>query len=149
MNNEGGPPIDWPQWWKGQGNHFLEGAPFIGTHCRIINCVRGVLSCRDQELFDLAWAQSGYSIERCRSISEQVGSLVKPYIAWPNYYFFPDDRLALLLGVIPGVWFDAEDPVEDVRKHWHLPGLKENDSNYYNLVLSGRFKDLVDLINKG
>lgn len=138
--------IDWPCWWKGAGHHLLEGMPFIGTHCRIIKDVRSRLNLRDDALFDDIWKKQGYSAELCRFVTFKAGEILRKYIAWPNHLFFPEDRIALLFGVIPGVWFDSEDPVEEVRQHFNLAGLKDNDTTYYDVVLNGRFKEFVSLV---
>ena len=148
MSNTSYITIDWPQWWKGKGHHCLEGMPFIGTHCKVIRTARLCLQCRSQDLFKSVWSTNEYSIDQCRSVSEKVREIVHAYIAWPNYYFLPEDRVAILLGVIPGVWYDAEDPVEDVRKAFHLKGVKDGDASYYDVVLDGKYKDLLDMIIK-
>ena len=140
--------IDWPPWWKGKGGHFLEGFPFFGTQCKIIRHVRTCLESRNQKLFDSVWIKSGRPLEECRFIAANIGLIVQAYVAWPNYCFFPEDRTSLLLGVIPGVWFDAEDPVEDVRSFFHIRGVRDGDFTYYSAVLEGRFVDLVDIIIK-
>jgi hypothetical protein len=49
------------------------------------------------------------------------------------------------MGVIPGVWFDPEDPVEEIRSFFHVKGLREGDSCYYDIVLRGTIKECIGL----
>jgi hypothetical protein len=58
---------------------------------------------------------------------------------------FPEDRVALIVGGILGVWFDPEDPVEEIRSFFHVKGLRERGSCYYDIVLCGTIKECIGL----
>ena len=140
--------IDWPSWWNGEKSHFLEGIPFIGSQCKIIRHVRCCLKSRTESLCLKAWTDAGYSFSLSDCVARKVFDIVTPYISWPNHYFFPEDRVALLFGVIPGVGFDAEDIVEDIRESFNVKGVSGSDELYYEIVLQGKFKEFVNLVVK-
>ncbi len=148
LNNGQYPLIDWPQWWRGERHHFLEGMPFVGPHCKIIKLARECLKLRNETVFESAWADKGYSIAQCYFVSKKVFTIVKEFICWPNFYFLPGDCTAILFGVIPGVWFDSEDPVEEIKNEFHLSGMKNGDSQYYDVVLHGRFMECMTLLTQ-
>lgn len=141
--------VDWPNWWKGKGNHFLEGMPYIGTHRRIIKEIQSILALRSCDEFDLVWSERGHAFEDYKIVSEKVKVVMNGYIKWPNNFFYPDDKTALLLGLIPGVWFDPEDPVDEIKLFFKEADSRIVESQFYEVIISGTFIDLVGMFGKG
>lgn len=142
--------IDWPDWWCGKGKHFLEGFPYVGSQCKVVKHVARLLKLRNSSSFDSAWLAAGYTLEKRYSVLHVVASMyliISRYVKWPNYYFYPEDRCSLLLGVIPGVGYDAEDLIEEIRVFFGLSGMKDGDFRYDETVLDGKFVDIINLID--
>lgn len=147
IEHESFPNVAWPDWWKGKGHHLLEGMPIFGTQNKIIHHVCRVLQARTEAMFISEWTKTQFSIELCTNVSQRIWDIVNHYIKWPNAYFFPGDKNALLLGIIPGVWFDTEDVLEEVGGYFRLSRVNEKYLQFLDLACEGEYLELVKLIS--
>jgi hypothetical protein len=134
--------ITWPKWWKGAGKHFLEGFPFWGTQNKIIDEVKNSLSSRDYPSCSIEWKKEGFNSDDCMEISRRCLKCISDLVAWPNSYYMPHDKVALLFGLIPGVAYEPEDVIDSIISEFDL----ELTDELTDIMLEGDFIEFINLV---
>ncbi len=141
--------IDWPNWWKKSRDkrYFLEGMPYFGPAARIIREAKKEVKSRSYLDAFNAWSDID---DYCSSTSrrEDVFKVVKNYINWPNHNFIPEDKAAIVLGFLPGIWIDCEDVLDDILLLFKID--KSNINIYLSCqksIMEGSLKDLFILLD--
>lgn len=120
---------------------FLDGFPFLGTHARVIRRAIEVLKLRDALEVQREWEavmENGIS-ERGR---KEAFTVIGKYIHWPTYAFVPADRAVVVLGCIPGVWFDPDDLLRELCE---LRNTKVT-ADVYLIVMKGSLLEALQAI---
>ncbi len=130
--------IDWPPGWRDSPG-FLDGIPFFSSYARIVRNARHIMSMRTYETFCTSWANSGLSVAISEIIASQIHGILKTYIKWPNYYFIPFDRAAIILALFRNAPFEPIDILDEVQNCFFPPLLNaELKSSFYELALNAR-----------
>ncbi len=110
--------INWQQGKFQKKKSFLHGAPFVGQHCRVLKNTRSILAHRTIDVCIDEWRKLGVGTRDLIPFLLGVYHVVYPFTKWPTCYFLPLDRASIILGQIPGVWYDPEDIVKDLNTYF-------------------------------
>jgi len=118
--------IDWINGISCEKRSFMDGVPIVGTQARVIRSAKRLLEQREGDDVENMWIKHELEVSFVNN-REEVFSIAKTYMDWPNTLFIPNDRAAIVFGFIPGVWIDPMDILSDIANLYQIEWIDPTD----------------------
>ncbi len=119
---------------------FLWDSPWIGGMAKEKRAMNKRLMTRSLQSFEMAWEGTGLL-----DAAQKVAVIIQETLGRPNYYFYPDDPLELLL-IFSWDGLEVDELVLDVERAFGIecdPNASESLCPFYQYTEQPTFGDLI------